>query len=302
MSEENAGGETFTAEEQAFISSRGETPLPGTSEAVSETQPEPQAQAEAAGEEDEADAQPEQGKRRDFVAEIKKEREKRKAFEEKLRALEVENANFRGKMEILAKAGQQPEAEPVAPPTWDEDVFAAGAHLETEVKSLKEQLQQQERARVMAEHENRLLSWTSQAENQFKATQPDFDDAAKHLFDARMGVMQDLGMPEHIAKEALRREFLGVIDLCARNNENPAAKVYAMAKRFGYAPKGKAEADPMAKLEQVERSQSSHKSLSAGSPAASGDMTPEKLIAMSEDDFLAYSQKYPKTVRRLMGG
>lgn len=300
MTDESIGGDSLTAEEQAYVSSRGEAPLPGAEKAAPE--PELQAPAEASGEEDETDAPAEPGKRRDFVAEIKREREKRKIIEEKARAAELELATYRGKMEILAKAGRDPEPEPVAPPSWDEDVFAAGAHLQTEVQTLKEQLAQQERQRAVAEHESRLMSWTAQTEAQFKAQQPDFDAAAQHLFDARLGVMTDLGMPEAQAREALRREFLGVIDLCARNGENPAAKVYAMAKRFGYQPKAAGNDDPMTKLEQVERAQSAHKSLSAGSPAPSGDMTVEKLLAMPEDEFAAYAKKYPKTVRRLSGG
>lgn len=236
------------------------------------------------------------------------EREKRKKEEAARRALEdkikVMEDRFSAVMQQIQQPQRQPEPEP-PPPNPEEDIFGAFRHTQQKLQELEARDKQVREHQQRQQQINSVLYRYKSDADAFSGETPDFKDAYGHLVQSRHAELEAMGFADPAQREQIiRQNEMEVVFNAYRMGKNPAQVVYEMARHRGYARKEQqaARPDPRAKLESVAASQVANKSLSsAGGSSGGGQMTLERLAAMSNEDFAEYMAKNPKTVDRLMG-
>ena len=300
----------LTPEEQAYFESGGAT-LPGAdkgpAEPVETVQPVEQARpAELAPEPALAPTEPEDGQgepapaKQDFVPQqaLHKERERRKAAETAAREREIELARLQERLRLFEKPPETEKALP--PPDPDEDVFAAVKHDRTQLQSIQEKLAELERQGETRAQMASLESMTRVAEQRFREATPDYDDAVSHLKTSRVNELMLWGLPTDQAQMQVQQEAAEIVSHAIRNRKSPAEVAYEMARLRGYQPRSVAQQSPVSD-EKKERAQQASKSLSGTGASPAGTMTAERLLKMSNSEFLEYSAKNPSIVEKLMG-
>ena len=308
---------TLTAEEQAYFDTRGAT-APEPAKEAPEKAPEAPEEVEATAEPDdageaEADAPDDVGGEDDRKQKVVShkalhaERERRKAAEKELQELR----EFRIRMEERAKWAQEAQAKreaeaakpsPEPEPDPDEDIFGAvkhdREHTRAELQALREKVEQQEKAR-QAEQETRQVIAAYQAKaNEFKAQTEDFDAAYQHLYKSRDEELQELGWNDPAARmRQIEQEEYGIAVQALQQGRNPAEAVYRMARARGYQ-----RSAPAAPAPDVEKAKAASRTLSGTGGNPTGPMTAERLSKMSATEFMAYEDRHPEVVKRLLQG
>jgi hypothetical protein len=140
---ENNGLPSLTAEEQAYFDNRGNVPEPQQPEPKAAAQPEPEEDEEIDVVDDDPDAEDEgEGEEQPLkkvvpLKALHREREARKALDEKLRAVEVERARMEERMNMILQQmapkhepqqqeeEEPPEDDPIAQIGWLRKQLAA---------------------------------------------------------------------------------------------------------------------------------------------------------------------------------
>jgi hypothetical protein len=307
----DAGGTpTLSADEEAFFSSGGEKTIPsegadaGAAADSGEAKP-------AAGE-----AKPGDAPKNDHVplATFLEEKKARKELSGKLSEYEKQIAEFKGKFAIIDRLklpGEAAEAAPAGPPNPEEDIFGAVKHVGETVAQMQKRLDDQAKAAADAEKaatEQKVFvdKYRSDADA-FEQTNPDFKAAYNFLLNSRAAELKAIGYDTPQAlHEALIADEMAIAQMAFQKGTSPAELLYKLANQRGY--KKEAAAEPgkgtaAEKLEMIERGQAANKSLS-NAAGSSGDpeMTAEALIAMSAEEFEAWTTKNPAKAKRLFGG
>lgn len=291
-----AEGATLTDAEAKYFETGGESELPvETGEATEqpaagEGQPQPDSEQPEA-KKDKVDLVPHQA--------LHEQRERRKAAEKRSRELEIENAKFRERFSIIEKL--QGKDEPKGAPKPEEDIFGAFEHLSKNLETVQKQLADGEAAKKHETQLNELVSHYRHDAAKFETANPDFKAAYNHLLQSRARELQALGYdtPAELQK-ALQNEEMSIAMMAFEKGKSPAQVIYDLAKERGYK-KADAKADGEAKLDAIERGAGLNKSLSSTSGASGDDeMTAERLLAMPNDEFEAWCEKYPQKAKRLM--
>lgn len=333
MSDEQTSG--FTAAEEAYFSSGGESGLPeesgadtGTTTETAETTT-TDTSADTGADKGEGKAAPGDKTPPDrLLAAVHEERGKRKAMEKELREAQQKLSNFEGRFSVLDKlAPKTPGAEdkPAGPPSPEEDIFGAVKHVGETVAQVQKRLDDQAAATKATEEQTEFRNRYVADANVFEQTNKDYRPAYNFLLQTRAAELVAIGYddpatlqaagasPQEVqaaAKalhDALIADEAGIAQLAFSKNKSPAEIIYGLAKQRGYkaAAAKSADAKPAAEeqLERIERGQASNKSLSdVGGSGGDADMTAERLIAMPMDEYESWVAKNPVKARRLMGG
>lgn len=319
--------EELTVEEQAILKGEGTpapepaaaTPVPAAPAdaapaAAAPAAPEPKAAepgAPAAAAPEAKPAEPAAPKTVPLPA-LQEERARRQAAEEKLAKLE-------GRLDEIARRVNGPEpkaAEPTPEPDIDADPVAALKSVKAKLDEVTAGQAQQEQARqaALAQHSEvqELVRTIQTQEAEFRAANPDYDDAVRHLAQFRHRELETLGhrdpntRAQIITQEALalgrRAREVGVsaADLAyqlavARGYQKtqPAAPAPTAAAPAPVAPQPAVPAAPAgaapteaARLAAVREGASAGKSLGAaggGAPPATLDLT--QIANMSDAEF-----------------
>lgn len=129
--------------------------------------------------------------------------------------------------------------------------------LQASIQGLTAQQQMQQTAQYQQAQLAQFAHSMQQIRADFEKTVPDFQDAYKHLRDVHANDMREMGVPEPQISMQLTQAEIALAAAALQQGKNPAAMVYNMAKRYGYAPKA-APVSPAAKLSN----------LAKGAPAA----------------------------------
>ena len=185
------------------------------------------------------------------------EREKRKGAEaerdaERARAAELETNWTKAKEQLDALAAMRaqiaavkaPEPAVVAKPEGDaselEYLKARLAQIEggvAEVQGYQHQTaQQQQLAQVEEAEIAQLQHVTAQAETEYRATNPDYDNGIKFVVEARAKELQLYGIPQSQINEIIRDESRDIIRAAIQQGRNPAELGYQIALSRGYRP------------------------------------------------------------------
>lgn len=253
---------------------------------------------------------------------LHEERTKRQARDTELREAREKLANLEGKFSIIERLNA-PTAEQVAaaaaakaPPTAEEDIFGAVKHIGETAAQLQKRLDDADAATkaAVADTEKRTTFVNSYKADaaKFEASKPDFRQAYDYILASRAAELQAIGYdtPEAL-HNALTADEFAIAEMAFAKGKSPAEMLYALATQRGYKPAA-AVVDPAAKagegsaaerLAKIEEGQAANKSLGdLGGEAPGGAMTAAQLIAMPMDEFEAWTAKNPAKAKRLMGG
>lgn len=278
MSDENINP-PLPAADQAYLDSKGATPLP---EAVEKPEAAPAAPEPAkAPDEPRTVPLPLYLQTRDEAKEAKRLAADLQAKWEKMEA----------KFNTPEPAMPDPEADPVA----------ALKALTGEFQRLKGETAEQARQRQQAEQhqaaQREFLGRYQAAAAEFVQAKPDFMAAYSHLRADRAAELAAMGFAGPQAQHILEQEEFGIAAQAFQQGRNPAEVMYALAARRGYKA---AEAKPDAKapdLKTIAAGQAAAGTLSGSGSAAPPDLTLESVANMSTDEFEAWIAE-PKNAKK----
>lgn len=263
-------------------------------------------------------------------AALHEERELRKAAEQRLAELERQAAEDRQARQTLEERtnillhrlgqGQQPQQQqteqPAAIPSPEEDpvghiiakIRQQEAVLGNVVQTLSGRSQQDQQMQAA----QALQMRTAAMENEYRAKQPDYDTAARHLVEMRHRQLAAAGITDPAERQSmLTQEAFGLAAQAARQNRNPAEIVYELAKIAGYQPPAaeaaEQNAEPPAQNESeriatIAQGQQHARTLGNVRGASPPPLSAQTLTRMTDAEFRAFADKAtPAQLRAVLG-
>lgn len=227
--------------------------------------------------------QPEQeGNRRVPHQALHQEREGHKQTKQQLQAAQDQLRQIAEMRARLAQPQQQEE-----PPAGDDP--AATDYLRKRLDEVSQRVQQRDQRdneQAITQHENQVLfSQLNDAEAEFRASQPDYDQAATYLANARARELGRYGLAQHEIKAALADEVLEITRSAITMGKSPAQLAYEIAQDRGYQPQqGQQQAeDPM--LAAIARGQKQRSFGNGRAAPSQGDPNLNAIANMDEGEF-----------------
>lgn len=180
-----------------------------------------------------------------------------KLAEEMRKGLEQQVKDLQGKVDkFTATPAPDPETDPLGFINHQmkqlQDQIAELTKQGTEAKTLTEQQQQQQA----------FIGTVNQQIKAFEATNPDYQDAYRHMIEMKTQDYLDAGLTATEAKQAVNQDELNIAARALQQGKNPAEIVYGMAKRYGYVKKDAAPVEkPENKLEKIRQGQEASKTI-----------------------------------------
>lgn len=263
--------------------------------------PEPEVAAPVAETAPEA---PEEQPRQVPLAELLKERAARKeAAQETQRLREMMEAGNR-RLEELAQLVQQRNAPAAPPPDINTDPVAHFQHETSALRKTVEQLtaerQQEAQRQQQSMAEQELVFRYNKSGAEFTQKQADFPTAYEHFKESVMREAVLSGATEMQAVQHLIETEKRLAIAAFRDNDNPAARIYEIAKTRGYqaAPK----ADPAGRMAAMQRGQSAAKSVGGTAPGrAAGDYSGLTLEEFARMPYAEFAKVPGHIADRLLG-
>lgn len=284
----------LNAAEAAFFDSRGET----VDASLNEGLPPPAAPAApdpAPAAEDGATAPPpaattpdqtaaaKPGPHQVPVAALQAERQKRQQIEQEAQQLRAQIEAYQ-RMQAPAKP-----AEPAAP-SFDEDPVGALAYqnqaLSRQLEEVTTWRQQQEQAAQQQQVVQNLVQQTAQSAREFRAQQPDYDQAFQFLTEQRDKQLAAL-IPDPAQREqAMFMEALQLSVQALQAGVSPAQRYYEIAKQWGYAAAAPAAPSPPPEespaVKAIRKGMKQQSSVSGAGSTPPGELTPEQMLAIRD--------------------
>lgn len=239
-----------------------------------------------------------------------RERERRKQLEQQFteaqRRYELLEQRTNAMLQMMASGqqGQQPQ-EPQPDPVPDRlgDPLGYMEYMDRRLQQFEQGQRQQTEAQQRQQQEQRLIAEvTSRAGSDFQQAvqeDPAYQEAYEFMF--RAAVQEKMaveGLPEQHAIQVVRQQELGLYAQALQAGRRPSAVIRALAQARGWQPKAPEQGKPdieqaAAKIERLNQTKDAAKSLSgAGSEARTGIPTPDDLVNMTDDEFMAYKNKH----------
>lgn len=262
-------------------------------EIVEEPKPEPEPEAEP------EEKQPEFKSTREKPPEgyvphqaMHEERMKRQEAERRLAEFE--------RMAQEMQARQQAEAQRAQEPQWVDpliDPEGFKRYQDHQLQQLQQQVMGQQQAmRRRMVHEQRLQE-ASRAETEFRQEAPDYDDAVKHVAEARAAELRMYGLDDAAIQRQIMQDSNAIFDSAKRLNMNPAKLIYQLAQQRGY--QAKAVQDEQSRVVALAEAQRQTQGLGSGGSRTSGRLTATQIAEMSEAEI---AKLPPDELARAFGG
>jgi hypothetical protein len=222
----------------------------------------------------------------------RRERQGRLAAEQRAQELEARLAALEAKSsdDPLAQL-REDDADPIGDLEAIKRYFRANQQTQAQ-----QQAQQQEQANRQREIQT-LTNYAAPFEEDFKAENPDYDQAAQHLAQGRMeDLLAMYAGDANRAQQHFNQELLTLIANAKAQNADPAAIVYDLAKKRGFNSKVAID-NASNKLQTIQRGQQASRSLSGGK-AESGEITVEAINRMPSNQRAAAFEKLREQERR----
>lgn len=219
---------------------------------------------------------------------LRLEREKRKELEKALKA----QAERSTKIEQVLESVLKPDAKEPVPDPDEDPVGYTNYKIEQLEKAHQKQqdyLRKQYEYQQQQQQQQQFINLYAEDAKTFSVGQPDFMDAYNHLIQSRIEEHMVAGYDRNIANELVKQEEAAIVAKAFDDGESPSARVYALAKKRGYA-KAVNQSHQQAKsskLEMVNQGLKSNKSLGSNTGAANkGErLNPDDIDSMSDEDF-----------------
>ena len=288
MAEENVSAETTEAAETA-----AEKELWGT-----ETAPVPESESEAAETE-----RPEGDKVKPEkvvpLGALHEERERRKELSTRLEQEAEKRARMEERFNMLVQHIQNQSANQNQSKPIDKEADPVGYFdqktqtVEKELADFKAWRQQQEQqGQQNAQRQQFVHAYGTQAQA-FAVKQPDFKAAYDHFLTSVKEELIDAGFTDpNVIAQQLQSYEESIVGKAFQDKANPAERIYNLAKRRGYTPKG---SDAKATLDTVKAGQKAETSLSKTGGRSSNVVSLEQLAEISDP------KEFDKAWERLVG-
>jgi len=267
----------------------------------------------------------EENKRKD--RELSELREKWARLEERSNLAREAQARYEQEQQAAATRAKTPEKpdpaiDPYGAQLWERDrqIEALGKRLEEVTTGLGQTNQQLQQSSQL----NDFNLWLTNDITNYRARQPDYEQAASHARTARMGFWQSVGLPPEQAEAIVNNEALAIAYAAKQNGKSAAQAYYDAAKVMGYqagaapAPNGAAPASapaapptPQEKMAQLRKGQAaqglSRAPVLDENNANWSALTAQQIADMDENDFVEAlqdpqrAQQINKALERLEG-
>jgi hypothetical protein len=161
---------------------------------------------------------------------------------------------------------------------------------------------QQEQQNSLRTQLNEFTQSVQAAKTTFESTTPDFKDAYAHIRALRTEDLRAVGATDAQISQVLLQDEFQLAQHAIQRGRNPAEEMYAMAKRYGYAPKVVAAAaatNPAQKMEQLKVGTAADHN--PGRAATESELTLEGIKDLSNNDLNKLIQD-DKMWQTLVGG
>lgn len=231
------------------------------------------------------------------------EREEHRKTREELAKAREERARFDERLKLVMERQQEREPPKDERPAEDDYVgrLEYAERRLAEIEQGGEQQTEQQRQQAVVQH---LAQTAFEDARQFRAKTPDYGDAYEYWKTNRSEELKAFGIPPAQIPGILGQEELAIAHGAFQRGVSPAETIYNVAKHRGFKAKSAPQIDGEAveHVERVERGQQRSQTLSGtGGGAAPTEMTASRLLAMSNDEFDAWTTKNPAKAARLMG-
>lgn len=226
--------------------------------------------------------------------ELARERAERKALETRINQESQQNRVLKERLDIILSKIQEAERPaPEQPPNYDEDPAAylkwQNDQILAKQQAEDERLAQESHKSQQERQFEQVRQTIKQGINQFAEATPDYNDAAKYLIEARVKELGVMGVTDQAAiRQRLEQDEVEVGYWAIQQGMSPGEVFYNLAKSRGYSGSSPGK-DNSGSLDNVKRGQQAATSLSKGGGGATGEITTEALLAMSDDDFQKYT-------------
>ena len=234
-------------------------------------------------------------------AALHEERTRRQGLEADNRRLSEERALFEGRLQAVLGM-QQPAAESRPEPDENTDPIGTISLLRRRLAAIEAggaelSAQARDQARM-----NQLTAAATADAREFRTKTPDYDNAYQFFLSNRDAELAFYGVPPAERARIIDNEQLQIAASAFQRGTSPAQVLYDVARHRGYRPSGGA-GGAGERIERIASGQERGRTLSGtGGGAASPEMTAERLLRMSNEEFDAWTSRNPARARRLMGG
>lgn len=159
----------------------------------------------------------------------------------------------------------------------------------------RREAEEQSKAQQQQQHFAKLSRDMAEAEDDFRAEHPDYDDAMKHFKTSLLGELEDEGFSGQELKREFESKLITLVDRALSNGRDPAQIVYNRAKKYGFAS---SEVDAATKkLQAIVRSHGASKA-----PASSGAKAELTIEAVNKLSGAAFDKAVEALRRQQMRG
>lgn len=222
---------------------------------------------------------------------LREERDRRRAdsararlYEENIAKMQERFAAFEAQQ--MAQRLHQPAPDPYENPE------AARAWQEQQITQLQRLFaaEQQRQARIVQHQQqevflSRLNEAVDDYETEFKASNPDYDDATDYMIQAQRTLLEQAGYPPQVAEQQVLAWTVSVAQQALASGKNPAAWAYENAKRLGYQPKGSGVEAASQRLQAMRAGQAASQTLSGGGATKTSQPTLKQIASLDGDAF-----------------
>lgn len=159
------------------------------------------------------------------------ERSRRRELERRLAALEAERqpAKQSDPLNDLIANLREDDEDPIG------DLSSVKAIAKAMLERDRREAEEQSRAQQQQQHFAKLSRDMAEAEDDFRAEHPDYDDAMKHFKTSLLGELEDEGFSGQELKREFESKLITLVDRALSNGRDPAQIVYNRAKKYGFA-------------------------------------------------------------------
>ena len=159
------------------------------------------------------------------------ERSRRRELERRLAALEAERQPRQQSdplNDLIANLREDDE-DPIG------DLSSVKAIAKAMAERERREAEEQAKAQQQQQHFAKLSRDMAEAEEDFRADHPDYDDAMKHFKTSLLGELEDEGFSGQELKREFESKLITLVDRALSNGRDPAQIVYNRAKKYGFA-------------------------------------------------------------------
>ncbi len=216
------------------------------------------------------------------------------AERERRKTAEAEARKFREQLDAIAQMRQQVASrQPEALPAQDDP--AQVEHLRQRLAQLEQGqtriTQERDNQRLDQAESQQLQAAIASSESEFRAAQPDYDDAVQYLISARHNeLVKRHGLDPVSANLAIAEETQEVVRSAIRQGMSPAEMAYGIAQDRGYRPAQQQQAAPaqggaQRTMDAIAAAKAGSRSLGQASGTTPQVVNAETIASMTDDEF-----------------